>query len=248
MSKTRMINTRFWDDDYASNLDPIEKLLFLYFLTNTSTNISGIYEIPIKKIAVETGIDKEMVLKVLARFTRDGKIFYHNGWVGIKNFIKHQNQRSPHVQKGIEAELSNISKDILENMVRYGYPMDTLSHLNLNLNLNSNLNTNLNTNLDMNNKCIQNVYKKEITPVEEARLFFDNPEETIKEFISKTGMSEELLTKEVNKFIFYWTEKNKSGTKQRWEQQNTFEVKKRLAVWLSKIGNFTSIRKETKII
>jgi len=141
MSKTRMINTRFWDDDYASNLDPIEKLLFLYFLTNTSTNISGIYEIPIKKIAVETGIDKEMVLKVLARFTRDGKIFYYNGWVGIKNFIKHQNQRSPQVQKGIEAELTNISKDILENMVRYGYPIDTLSHLNLNLNTNSNLNT-----------------------------------------------------------------------------------------------------------
>jgi len=136
-----MINTRFWDDDYASNLDPIEKLMFLYLLTNTSTNISGIYEIPVKKIAVETGIDKEMVYKIIDRFTKDGKIFYVNGWVGIKNFIKHQNQRSPQVQKGIEAELNNISRDILVKMIEYGYPMDTLSHLNLNLNINSNLNS-----------------------------------------------------------------------------------------------------------
>ena len=37
MAKTRIINTRFWIDDYTSNLDPIEKLLFLYFLTNTAT-------------------------------------------------------------------------------------------------------------------------------------------------------------------------------------------------------------------
>src|SRR3990167_7010957 len=108
MSKSRMINTRFWDDNYTSGLDPIEKLLFLYFLTNTSTSICGIYEIPLKKIANETGIDKEMVEKVLARFTRDGKIFYVNGWVGIRNFIKNQNQKSPMVQKGIETELESV--------------------------------------------------------------------------------------------------------------------------------------------
>jgi hypothetical protein len=137
-----MINTRFWDDDYASNLDPIEKLLFLYFLTNTSTNICGIYEIPIKKIAVETGIDKEMVLKIIERFRKDSKIFYYNGWVGIKNFIKHQNQKSPQVQKGIESELNHISSDILHKMIGLGYGIDTLSHLNLNLNLNSNINLN----------------------------------------------------------------------------------------------------------
>ena len=60
-----MINTRIWSDTWVSGLDPLEKLLFLYFLTNTYTNISGIYELPMKVAAVETGIDPSMFEKML---------------------------------------------------------------------------------------------------------------------------------------------------------------------------------------
>ncbi len=123
MSRQRMIDTKFWDDDYTSNLDPIEKLLFLYFLTNTSTNISGIYEIPLKKVALETGIEKEMVVKILDRFTKDQKIFYLNGWICLKNFIKHQNQGSIKVQIGIQNEIDLIPKDIMDKFIGYGYPI-----------------------------------------------------------------------------------------------------------------------------
>jgi len=105
--RQRMVNTRFWDDNYTSNLDPIEKLMFLYFLTNTSTNISGVYEIPIKKIANETGIDKEMVIKQLDRFARDSKIFYIEGWIGIKNFIKHQS-----INPSVEAGIARCMKEV----------------------------------------------------------------------------------------------------------------------------------------
>lgn len=137
MTKQRMINTRFWDDSYTSNLKPIEKLLFLYCLTNTSTNISGIYEIPFKKIVSETGLSADVVTKILARMEYDNKIFFRNGWIGIKNFIKHQNQNSPQVKKGIEMELKNAPQEIQDLL--NGKGMDTLSHLNLNLNLNPNL-------------------------------------------------------------------------------------------------------------
>ena len=95
MAKSRQINTQFWRDGYISNLDPSEKLLFLYFLSNPDTNISGIYQIPLKIIAADTGYDKEMIIKIIDRFTRDGKIKYIDGWVIIINFVKHQNQRSP---------------------------------------------------------------------------------------------------------------------------------------------------------
>ena len=122
-----MINTRFWDDNYTSNLDPIEKLLFLYFLTNTSTNISGVYEINVKKIANETGIDKEMVLKIVDRFTKDGKIFYVDGWIYIRNFVKNQNQRSPKVKIGIQNELKSIPKNIREKIDTLSKGMDTVS-------------------------------------------------------------------------------------------------------------------------
>lgn len=122
-----MIDTRFWDDNYVSNLDPIEKLLFLYFLTNPSTNICGIYELPLKSIAADTGIDKEMVIKVINRFEKEGKIFYRNGWIGVKNFIKHQNQNSPHVKKGIDRELESVPEDI--KALVFGEGIDTVSHL-----------------------------------------------------------------------------------------------------------------------
>lgn len=160
--KKRMIDTKFWSDSWIVNLDPIEKLLYLYLLTNERTNICGIYELPLKYMAIETGIEKEIIEKVLTRFEKDKKIYYVNGWIIIRNFIKHQNQKSPQVQIGIKAEFSRIPKEITDkiddmDMVLYGidtvshsintaskdekaYGMDTQSHLNLNLNSNPNLN------------------------------------------------------------------------------------------------------------
>ena len=137
-----MIDTRFWIDDYVSNLDPSEKLLFLYFLTNPYTDICGVYEIPLKHVALETGLDKEMVIKIVDRFSRDNKIFYENGWVAIKNFAKHQ-QNNPKVAKGIEIGLSKAPKELLD---RLSIDYDSLSHLNLNSNSNSNPNPNSNLN------------------------------------------------------------------------------------------------------
>lgn len=129
-----MINTRFWIDDYISNLDPSEKLLFLYFLTNPYTEICGIYELPLKHVAMETGLDKEMVVKILARFEKDKKIIYKNGWVGIYNFAKHQVD-NPKVHRGIEIGLAKAPKEIVD---RLSIGHDSLSHSNSNSNPNSN--------------------------------------------------------------------------------------------------------------
>ena len=134
MAKQRYINTKFWEDCYISDLDPIEKLIFLYFLTNPATNIIGAYELPLKRMAVDTGIDKDMLKKILDRFEQDKKIFYKKGWVIISNFVKHQNTNSPKIQAGIKAEMQNIP----DYLIPYIYGMDTVSHSNTNSNTNSN--------------------------------------------------------------------------------------------------------------
>ena len=41
--KHRYIKTKFWDDSYIIELNPHEKLLFLYLITNPLTNIAGVY-------------------------------------------------------------------------------------------------------------------------------------------------------------------------------------------------------------
>ena len=125
MAKQRYVNTKFWDDSYIVNLDPLEKFLYLYCITNPLTNISGVYEIAIKRIALDTGIDKDMIVKLLNRFTDDNKVYYKDGWIVIRNFIKHQNYKNPKILKAIEDNLS-LAPD---NLIPYIYPIDSLSHL-----------------------------------------------------------------------------------------------------------------------
>ncbi len=55
LAKQRIVNTKFWDDSYITRLTPTEKLLFLYLITNPLTNISGVYELPLKRVAFDTG-------------------------------------------------------------------------------------------------------------------------------------------------------------------------------------------------
>ena len=149
MAKQRYVNTKIWRDAYVENLDPSEKLLFLYLLTNPDTNISGIYEIPLKIISVDIGFDKEMTKSILDRFEKDGKAKYSKGWVAIKNFMAHQTI-SPKIKIGIETELKNAPIDMVrwvnvDKNIDYTYPIKEVSHLNSNLNTNTNLNSNKNT-------------------------------------------------------------------------------------------------------
>lgn len=131
MAKERIINTRFWNDGFISRLDPIEKLLFIYFLSNEHTNICGIYELPLKIVAIETGLDTSMLDKLIPRLSP--KISYEDGWVIIPKFPKHQHCQSEKVLTGIRRELDLIPSHILTVAIGYGYPMDTLSYTKPNL-------------------------------------------------------------------------------------------------------------------
>jgi len=90
MSKLRSINTAIWSDVWFEELTTSEKLLFIYLITNEKTNMLGVYEVSIKKIAFETSIDKATVEKALKGFERDGKIKYAVNRVILYNYLKHQ--------------------------------------------------------------------------------------------------------------------------------------------------------------
>lgn len=131
MAKNRYVNTHFWKDTYIINLDPTEKLLFIYFLTNPAANISGVYEIGIREVALDTGIDKEMIQKILDRFSRDKKIYYYENYIIIVNFHKHQNQGSDKIISGIKNNLSILPDTIKKFISEQLKGIYTLSHLNL---------------------------------------------------------------------------------------------------------------------
>ena len=65
MPKYRPVYTKIWKDRDFLKAGKDAKLLFLYFITNESITNSGIYEIPIKTISVETGIPCSTVEQLL---------------------------------------------------------------------------------------------------------------------------------------------------------------------------------------
>jgi hypothetical protein len=67
---------------------------------------------------------------------------------------------------------------------------------------------------------IERISDEILTPSQKARKF-------LKE-IENSNLPD---SDERKKFFNYWTEKNKSGTKERWELEKTFEVEKRFATW-----------------
>lgn len=109
--KHRVIKSTFWTDPFVEVLDPTEKLIFLYLLTNDSTNVAGVYEITIRRMAFETGIDRDMVQKILTRFEEAGKVKYRNGFVILRNFLKHQSN-SPSVKAGVDRVVNELPDTI----------------------------------------------------------------------------------------------------------------------------------------
>lgn len=94
--------------------------------------------------------------------------------------------------------------------------------------------------------------KERETPAQISRNFFNNletQEKLINQLKEKYNADYNFLKAEINKFILYWTEPNKSGTKQRWEQQQTFEITRRLTTWFGNINKFNKTQKSkiTKI-
>lgn len=92
--------------------------------------------------------------------------------------------------------------------------------------------------------------KTGLTPAEKNRQFFDlvvaNDLSGAYKLFDKASVWVERLEKltqeqrawfdyEINKFVRYWTEKNKSGTKEKWEQEKAFEIERRLATWFDNV-------------
>jgi hypothetical protein len=131
MAKQRFINTKLWSDSWIRKLNPLDRFLFLYFLTNEHTNICGIYEVALETVSFETGIELDTLSKSMLH-RLEPKVFYIDGWVFITNFEKHQRGRgSPKIAQGIENAKAEIPLQIIDKfnkrLKEKGYSMDSVS-------------------------------------------------------------------------------------------------------------------------
>lgn len=124
MAKNRMVNTSFWDDSYIATLSVPEKLLFLYLITNALTNVMGVYEIRVARMALDTGIEESSVERILKNFQAHGKITHINGWVIVHNFENHQTLRGDLIDKAKRDLVKKIPEKVYK---AYASPLQGVS-------------------------------------------------------------------------------------------------------------------------
>lgn len=128
MAGYRQIHTQIWKDEWYIDLSPEEKLIFVYLFSNELASISGIYKIPARVIANETGVQYENVLTILEDFERAGKILYGDGVLWVKNMSKFHANASPRTQKKVEADVEKIPDcPVKEAYLQYQEGIDTVS-------------------------------------------------------------------------------------------------------------------------
>ena len=151
MANYRQIHTQIWRDNWFLDLEPDEKLLFIYLFSNDNSNLAGLYELHEKIIALETGLVQERIDEIIAKFEAAGKVYYRDHVVYITNMQKYHSNAGEKVKKHIETIIRGMpegeckEKYCIANGIEleytpcipYAYPMDTLSHSKSKSNLKS---------------------------------------------------------------------------------------------------------------
>ncbi|EJO5349515.1 DnaD domain protein [Clostridium botulinum] len=110
MAKYRQLHTQFWSDGFVLDLTPEEKYFYLYLMSNSKTSQCGTYELPLRIIEMETGYNRETVIKLIKRFIDYKKIKYDEETkeIMIFNWVKYNVPNNINSIKCINKELKNI--------------------------------------------------------------------------------------------------------------------------------------------
>lgn len=90
----RTVDVDIWDDPWFTELDPLDKLLFMYLFTNRRTTACGAFEITLKAVAFETGLSLAQVGAGLPRLEPKMVWFAEHQVIFVRNFYKRQRAQS----------------------------------------------------------------------------------------------------------------------------------------------------------
>jgi len=133
MAVYRTVYTTFWQDDFILSLTSTEKFFYLYLMTNSKTNICGIYELPKSVAMMETGLPLIKITELLTKFEKE----YHRvvcskitNEIVVTNWLKYNGNPSPKVQKAIQIAFENVKDKSLINFTYGNIQNDTVSKKN----------------------------------------------------------------------------------------------------------------------
>lgn len=115
MGKKRWVDTDFWTDPWViDHLNPLDRHLFMYLFTNPQTNLSGAYELSLRLMSFQTGIESEELVRMLKRL--EPKAYYVDGYIILKNGVKNQNYKNENIKEGILREIRDLKSILLQHI------------------------------------------------------------------------------------------------------------------------------------
>lgn len=116
----RSFDDGFWGDSFVQELSKDAKLLFAFLWTNKRCNSAGIYEITLKTISFETGLDIGVLPQLLKVLEPKVKWVDSENIIWVKNFLKHQPHSSPLYMKAVYKCLEHISSNgLVKEFIEY---------------------------------------------------------------------------------------------------------------------------------
>ena len=195
MAIYRTVSLTFWEDNkIVDDFTYKDKYFLLYLLTNPHTNLIGCYEVSIRQMSNELGLDKSEVEELLTRMEQVHKVILYaeeTKEILIKNWHKYNWTKSDKLLKKVEALIKYIKNERLRKeleeilkkyrvSIGYLYPRDTsVSDPVLNINNNINLNNNTKLNILNSNTKLNNLDNKK-------ELIFNNIFSTIEKNFGRT--------------------------------------------------------------
>lgn len=135
MAIYRNVSLSFWEDNkIVDNFTYKDKYFLLYLLTNPHTNLIGCYEVSIRQMSNELGLDKSEVEELLTRMEQVHKVILYaeeTKEILIKNWHKYNWTKSEKLLKKVESLIQYIKseklrKELEKILERYrvsiGYP------------------------------------------------------------------------------------------------------------------------------
>jgi DnaD/phage-associated family protein len=140
MADFRQLHTRTWADTWFCNLKPEYKLFFIYLFSNERASAVGLYELPIRNMSFETGLDRDVIQKGLEVFIKADKVLYdfETSLVWVKNMHKYQTNSSSKLMARIAADIKaapncRLKEDAIAwfrentNLIHQRYGIDRVS-------------------------------------------------------------------------------------------------------------------------
>lgn len=111
--KTRIIQTRFWDDPVVMECSKEATLLWIFLITNKDLGMTNYVHIPDPLISFYTKLDAKQLKSAKQELEGKGKIFFHENWVFYPK-LEDQNKykNAPNNEAIYAKEMQHVPEDV----------------------------------------------------------------------------------------------------------------------------------------